>query len=268
MIFFAVNVKAKKPAKYTIINNKCKVDVAMKWFHTNVMHLLNVDHRKLLIKTPFLHLFVIPRGVTAPNAILHHILCLWDSERSLFRFHHRNLMLNSKEISTIMCLPSTGDMVNIANVRSTPTRLRQKFFPGMRTISRSQLEKVIEAALKNDCPEMNCPANEVVSLLVLYIFTTILFPNTGGSVPMHLFGYVENLDRLNSYNWGGAVFDMLAMHIPNAALWCQLQESDELVESEGSESGYLSGCALALIVSYLAQLFFFIIVHYRLIIMF
>lgn len=159
-------------------------------------------------------------------------------------------MLNSKEISTIMCLPSTGDMVNIANVRSSPTRLRRKFFPGMRTITRIQLEKVIEAALDNNCPEMNCPENEVVSLLVLYIFTTILFPNTAGSVPFHLFPYVENLDRLYSYNWGGAVFDMLAMHIPNAALWCHLQESDESVESEGTESGYLSGCALALIVSF------------------
>lgn len=102
---------------------------------------------------------------------------------------------------------------------------------------------------------------------MMYIFTTILFPQTSANVPIHLFPYVENIDRLKAYNWAEGVYRMLMENIPNNALWCKLKR-DEIragkgeVESpqatvpgnpqnEEKVSGTLPGCAIALIVSIL-----------------
>lgn len=99
-----------------------------------------------------------------------------------------------------------------------------------------QLECAIVDAIKK-----NCPAKEVVGLLVMYLFTTILFPRSGAAVPVHLFNYVEDVEQLYDYNWADAVYEMLKYHIPKCAAWCRnLQESggnivDQSVDSSDEE---------------------------------
>lgn len=211
--FKETTVKAKKAARYTIINNKCIVDTSMKFIHTQVLPKLNVDHLKLFLNTPFLHLFCFPKGVQANNVVVHKILTMWDNDKSLFKFHEKELKFTAEEVSLIMCLPNIGKHVNYART-VTKSMLRHRHFPRKKSIRRADFQKGIVKAL--DDP--NCSPEDVVGLLVMYLFTTILFPQAGGAVPLHLFNYVEKLDELKKYNWGEAVFQFLLHHIPSASL--------------------------------------------------
>ena len=85
---------------------------------------------------------------------------------------------------------------------------------------------------------------------------------------MHFFFYVDNVLDLRLYNWGQAVFDLLMLHIPTVSKWCiekkaaegkkqefkgtkgvRRKSFDKQDKREKYVSGYLPGCALAVIVS-------------------
>jgi hypothetical protein len=130
-------------------------------------------------------------------------------------------------------------------------------------------------------------AEDVVGLLVMYLFTTILFPQASEYVPIHMFHYAEDVNKLCSFAWGETVYELLMDNIPFCSIWCHLMEKsgcavvdensydDELDYNEGDtserdsnegknygriflkknktmkkHSGCLSGYTLALIVSF------------------
>jgi hypothetical protein len=129
---------------------------------------------------------------------------------------------------------------------------------------------------------------DVVGLLVMYLFTTILFPQASGYIPIHMFHYAEDMNKLHSFAWGEAVYNLLMDNILFCSIWCHLMEKggcsvvdenssddDELDYNEGynnerdsnegknygktvlkknktvkKPSRCLLGCTLALIVSF------------------
>jgi uncharacterized membrane protein len=72
---------------------------------------------------------------------------------------------------------------------------------------------------------------DVVRLLIMYIFTTILFPMGSGSVPAQFFHYVDNLDKLWDYSWGKTVYNVLMSVIPRCAAWCRMMEVENYLAS-------------------------------------
>jgi hypothetical protein len=122
-----------------------------------------------------------------------------------------------------MVLPTDGDTVNITRKDQQRSIIREKYFGGKGAITRGKLESKLKELLKKiDI----VPDAHVVALVVVYIFTTILFPQSNGNVPVQLFSYVDNLETLWEYNWGKAVYQMLRDSIPGCALWVQLMEHD------------------------------------------
>jgi hypothetical protein len=90
----------------------------------------------------------------------------------------------------------------------------------------------------------------------MYLFTTILFPQTSGCVPVNMFHYVDDLKSLKEYAWGKACYDMLKDYIPACAAWCKAQQiegsdndSSGNTSTPNSNSSIFGGCAIALIVS-------------------
>lgn len=261
MFFFMVGdaPKNKPRTSDSCIKNKCMVDVAMRFFHLKVLSSLNEKHITALAKTPFLHLFSFPIRTQVNNALLHEILLMWDN-RGHFVFREKELKFTADEVALAMCLGKNGAPVVYKRDSVITYRMRHKYFPNKvnRDITRSELEKaILKAIADKEDPE------EVVGLLVLYLFTTVLFPQTTGNVPIHMFRYVENLGDLKEHNWSDGVYRMLMDHIPNNAIWCQLKKggknADEVESSQEEEvgnrkkkkaSGTLPGCALALVVSH------------------
>ena len=97
--------------------------------------------------------------------------------------------------------------------------LKEKYFKEANEISRNLLEEKIVEALDNQCP-----VKDVVGLLVMYLFTTILFPQVSGFVPIHMFRYAEQLDGLKDLNWAEGVLNHLKQHIRYCVVWCKMIE--------------------------------------------
>ena len=77
------------------------------------------------------------------------------------------------EVALAMCLGKNGALVVYKRDSVITYRMRHKYFPNKvnRDITRSELEKaILKAIADKEDPE------EVVGLLVLYLFTTVLFP--------------------------------------------------------------------------------------------
>lgn len=251
------------------IKNKCCVDTAMRFFHIEVLKKLNEKHIKLLARTPFLHLFAFPNPTEVNNVILHQILLLWDGKGS-FIFKTENgpsctshtLKFTADEVAIVMGLSLDGKPVPYKRDCVTVYGLRRRYFgEGTGEITRRELEDAIVKAIDDENTEEE-NEEEVIRLLVLYLFTTILFPQSTRNVSIHMFSIAEDLKRLKFFNWGQSVYDMLMDNIPHNAAWCKLKKSgeEEVVESSQEEtskkrrkpkkaSGTLPGCALALIVS-------------------
>lgn len=96
--------------------------------------------------------------------------------------------------------------------------VRLRYIPPATFITREALEETILRAI-NEGRE----ASDVVSMLVMYLFTTILFPQTSGHVPVNMFHYVDTLESLRRYVWGKACYYMLKNYIPACAAWCRAQ---------------------------------------------
>lgn len=172
-----------------------------------------------------------------------------------------------------MGLGIRGEVVEYNKGRLDHTSFRCRHFHRTGRLSVRLLENAIKKAL-----EENAHVDDVVGLLVMYLFSMVLFPLACGNVPNHLFHYASNIDRLKEYNWAEAVHRVLLDNIPNKASWCRLkraeetkgksqasEEEEEDKDGEGEEedeegcgqkkkkekkeSGTLPGCALALIVS-------------------
>jgi hypothetical protein len=75
-------------------------------------------------------------------------------------------------------------------------------------------------------------AMKKMSLLVMHLFTTVFFPQASGSVPVHMFHYVDDVKKLKNFSWGKACYEMLMENIPFCAAWCRLKE-----RGKGAESG-------------------------------
>lgn len=269
------NLREKTP-KDTIAKTRCSVNTAMEFFHQEVFPLLSDEHIKILSQTPFLHLFAFPRGISISRPIIHQILLLWNRSEDCFKIKGKKLEFRPEEISLVMGLQFNGSKVIYKRKELTQSVIRSRYFQPSGEISRNLLEEKILDALRE-----RSPASDVVSLLVMYLFTMILFPQANGSVPLHMFQYVDDLDRLDTYSWGKAVYWLLRDNIPKCAAWCHEMEKvgglevediiyGQIVSQEGesriecdkgntrkddANKVCLSGCAIALMVCFIYDLF-------------
>jgi hypothetical protein len=185
---------------------------------------------------------------------------MWDNKGHFKVRDGKLLEFTADEVALVMCLSSKGANVQYKREDVGQYALRTKYFRRSGGITRVQLENVIVKALDDKQPE-----KEVVGLLVMYLFTMILFPQNCGKVPVHMFRYVENIVGLKDYNWSEGVYRMLMDNIPNNANWCKLKRDGKGMQIEEVESsqeevgknkkkkprpcGTLAGCSIALIVS-------------------
>ncbi|KAF3329802.1 Ulp1 protease family, C-terminal catalytic domain-containing protein [Carex littledalei] len=198
------------------IKNRCIVESAMFFFHSQVMPRLHRDHIKVLARTPFMYLFAFPNRTQANNPLLHSILLKWDNDKGGFLLSNKLLMFTPDEVALVMGLGFEGEVVVYKRETLTFSALRRKFFEKRNEkITRKELEDTIIAALGNK----KGTAEEIGGLLVMYIFTTILFPQNSGNVPIHLFPYVENIDRLRKYNWAETAWFFEHVEVPKVRIF-------------------------------------------------
>ena len=188
----------------------------------DVLPKLKADHKTRLADTPFMHLFAFPRDTHANNPVLNSILLLWDDNEGAFVFHNKSLKFTYQEVGMVMGLGIRGEAVEYKKGRLEDTSFRCRHFRRTGRLSVRMLENAIKKALEEDAN-----VDDVVGLLVMYLFSMVLFPLACGNVPNHLFHYASNIDRLKEYNWAEAVHRVLLDNIPNKASWCRLKRAEE-----------------------------------------
>ncbi|XP_058069772.1 uncharacterized protein LOC131218911 isoform X1 [Magnolia sinica] len=104
---------------------------------------------------------------------------------------------------------------------------KNKYFPNA-LILRNLIEENIKRWMEKTLDE--CLA-DFTKLFILYIFNTILFPTSNHATPKILLHYVNNLEKLNSYDWDTAVYEFLVKSI------------SKCVEEKKS---YVNGCVMIL----------------------
>jgi hypothetical protein len=252
---FFVGQRLKEPkTSDSCIKNRCNIDAAMSFFHNDVLPNLTPIHKALLAETPFIHLFAFPVSSHANNPALNCMLLYWEDKKGAFVVSGKDLKFTEEEVGLVMGLAVEGEVVQYTRGGDNGNSLRNRHFSPKGKISVPQLENAIRNALTKQSAE-----EDVVGLLVMYLFTMILFPLASGLVPAHLFHYAEDFRNLRNYNWAQAVHRVLIVNIPNNAAWCRLRrdnktgsldEEQDDGEKKKKESGTLPGCALALIVSF------------------
>jgi hypothetical protein len=163
------------------------------------------------------------------HPILQHILLRWNQNEECFKFRGVKINFLPEDIALILALPTNGDPDNYTRKNQVKSSIKSKYFNPIGEISREILElMILELVLEKEKKVLEA---DVVRLLIMYIFTTILFPMGSGSVPAQFFHYVDNLDKLWDYSWGKTVYNVLMSVIPRCAAWCRMMEVENNLAS-------------------------------------
>jgi hypothetical protein len=161
----AEHIRRERTMTNTLITSRCSTKTAMDFLHNKVFHLLNDEHRVLMLQTPFFHLFGFPRGAVTSYALLQQILLHWENNENCFKFKGETLDFTAEEISFMMCLPFDGFHVDYTRQQLNDSVVRLRYFPPGKFIKREALEETILNSLKEESE-----ASDVVSLIVVRPF--------------------------------------------------------------------------------------------------
>jgi hypothetical protein len=251
--------------KSSIVKTKCAVNFGMRFLHEDVLPRLNNAHAELLAHTPFFHLLGFPMNAEINRPLLHHILLNWDVNEQCLKLKSRTFELCPSDISLILGLPTVGDVVNVQRKGKKVSILRNKYFPKNGEIKRAALKEKILVLLK----EEGTPPEDIVGMIIMWIFTTVLFPHSSGTCPAHLFYYVDNVQNIRKYSWAKAVYDVLVESIQLCAPWVQSVEREGIAScqkrarkndpSKGKMQETMNGCTHALYVIELSLFTYFVL---------
>lgn len=151
----------------------------MAFFHCQILQHLNGEQIGLLSETPFFYLFGFARDTQICRPILQHILLRWDPSEECFKFKGKKFILSPEDVSLVMALPTNGDPVNYTKKRQRESIVGLHYFPPNGEITQESVEQeIVDLVLDKS---KNVPESDVLSLLVMFLFTTTLFPQDSGS---------------------------------------------------------------------------------------
>jgi hypothetical protein len=113
--------------KNTIITNKCFIDIAMSFFHKEVLKKLKADHIRHLSMTHFLHLFLF-LDVLKLIMQLYIICCYYGKIRNNASLLKSLICISILKKSLIMCLPLKGTPIVYRKIMVTDFTLRLRHF--------------------------------------------------------------------------------------------------------------------------------------------
>jgi hypothetical protein len=131
---------------------------------------------------------------------------------------------------TLISLHPDGKKLRISD---SYTHYHKNYFGTVREIDYTSLQDVLRGLVgkkgRNECKDF-------VSLMVLYIFTMLLFPRSGGKVTTSMIPYAKNLKALPGFAWAKVVHESMML---------------QLVSAREKSTINIGGCVLAIVVRFL-----------------
>lgn len=157
----------------------------------------------------------------------------YDPPSGFFRIGGYLCEFSAKWVHMMTGLPSTGKVPDMRSYGKAV--IWEKYLKGVDR--RSRLEEILLDLVKE-----KEKSADFVRLLVCYILSFLLFPNTSGTVVRWATKYCDELDGFTDYDWAGAVQRAIVESIAN-----RKKKMDE--ENRGKGFHYLSGFVTLLSVS-------------------
>lgn len=174
-------------------------------------------HLDLLKTTPFYN-FVLPfvKGKYSAGEVrgmqdgLVQMLMSYDNSRNCFHIGGKYLKIDPSEFDVIFGIRSGDVYLNPTRSSLRDSDLAKRKFQIFKKIRPGFLRHVLKGSLDSDD---EADVSDSVKVMIIYLLSTIFFVAGGDTVNMWFFRICDNLELLNSYNWGLAVVNYLMKSI-------------------------------------------------------
>lgn len=187
----------------------------------------------ILNSSPFAQFFNFENTVKMDRYIIQDAVQSYDIGLNTFTVGGHSFCFSSEEACAFLGLPLTGNSVNLSS-RVGSCDLRSKYLSSSHRPTREQLFLGVKRAIES------FDVDNAARLLLLFLFSTFLFPAANSSTPPALFEYVSDLSGLWAFKWGDEVFQYLMSSVRHAVK----------ARQSGKRSVTLHGCSLLLLVSF------------------
>lgn len=233
--------EAKRQRDGFYVANFCNVnDFRKKW--KVISDKMNEEHHRLIRQHwPFQHFLHMP-AITVSRHFILDLFKNWDFDKGGFVYNGQNLYTSDNDFSIILGLMARGNKIKTKPLKTKAEELKSKvcakFFPGDSYLVREDVEKCLMEQLE---PEGFATPKEVISLFTMWFFSMVLFPCINRRVPMYLWEYVDDIEKLWDRAWGPAVHQHTSALFKSVAT----QVRDHYLYGTGSSPG-MQGCAFAM----------------------
>ncbi|KAL6287705.1 hypothetical protein ACE6H2_012095 [Prunus campanulata] len=180
------------------------------------------DVLKILQKTPFWSIIkaymagqFTKTECQKSNYEIVRLIRLYNPATKKFKFSEGNeYEITSNDVSDIFGLPNKGNKLP-STTTSTRTNLdfEEKYFKNSKKITKTEVDRSLNTAIADD---RNKNAMDVVRLLILELFITNLFCNSGATMAWTFLTMIDTLKAMNSYNWAQGVLDYMHFGLDQA----------------------------------------------------
>jgi hypothetical protein len=194
------------------------------------------------------------------NVAVLRIVDAYDRDSKTFSIGGKKIQITNEDVALTFGLPLVGDDIignKICTEKNQKSGFLNFYFKGIKNITKVSIEDALEELLvqkrrrnvsdvTNDeqfeqqmtmddivKAKQNLTSQDFVSLIILYMAATLLFPGNKCTVPWYLVEQIVNIQTMKRINWAEAVKQKLIESLENF----------KVVTSE------LSGCTLQILVS-------------------
>ncbi|CAL8130001.1 unnamed protein product [Prunus armeniaca] len=179
------------------------------------------DVLTLLSKTPFWALIeaYIQRRLTKvecmkSNYDIVRLIQVYDTKTKKFKFNDVDSEMKSNDVAEIFGLPNSGKKLPSTTTSTRPKlQFVEKYFARYKKITKTSIDKCLNLALEDETEE---GAMDVTRLIILQLFMTNLFCNSGCTLAWTYTTTIDTLEEMGKYNWARGVLDYMYFGLEQA----------------------------------------------------
>ncbi|KAI5324582.1 hypothetical protein L3X38_033655 [Prunus dulcis] len=139
------------------------------------------------------------------NYDIVRLIQVYDTKTKKFKFNDGDSEMKSLDVAEIFGLPNRGKKLPST---TTSTRLDlhfvMKYLTGYKKITKTSIDKCFNLELEDETEE---GAMDITRLIILQLFMTNLFCNSGCTLAWTYTNTIDTLEEMGKYNWAQGVLD-------------------------------------------------------------
>ncbi|PQQ12383.1 nucleolin-like [Prunus yedoensis var. nudiflora] len=131
----------------------------------------------------------------------------YDTKTRKFKFNDGHSEMKSQDVAEIFGLPNRRNKLPSTTSSTRPnSHFVKKYFTGYKKITKTSIDKCLNLALEDETEE---GPMDVTRLIILQLFMTNLFCNSGCTLAWTYTTTIDTLEEMGKYNWAQGVLDYI-----------------------------------------------------------